>query len=121
MLVTSSAPSALRKNVGLVAVTRLTLHDVWEDDAVLRTEAVVDLGAIRDNVARMKSGTSADLLAVVKADGYGHGLVPSARAAVDGGATWLGTAILDEAIALRAAGLTVPVLSWLWSPDEYES
>jgi alanine racemase len=90
-------------------------------DRVLRTEAVIDLSAIRDNVASMKAGTRAELMAVVKADGYGHGLVPSARAAVEGGATWLGTAIVDEAIALRAAGLTVPLLSWLWAPDEADT
>ncbi len=60
-------------------------------------------------------------MAVVKADGYGHGLVPSARAALAGGATWLGTAIVDEALALRAAGITVPLLSWLWTPDEAEA
>jgi alanine racemase len=88
---------------------------------VLRTEAVIDLDAIRGNVARLKAGTSADVMAVVKADGYGHGLVPSARAAVDGGATWLGTAIVDEALALRAAGLTVPLLAWLWTPAEAEA
>ena len=70
------------------------------------------------NVASMKAGTPAELMAVVKADGYGHGLVPSARAALAGGATWLGTAIVDEALALRAAGITAPVLSWLWTPDE---
>lgn len=85
---------------------------------VLRTEAVVELGAIRDNVALMKAGTPAELMAVVKADGYGHGLLPSARAALAGGATWLGTAIVDEAVALRAAGITVPILSWLWTPGE---
>ena len=88
---------------------------------MLRTEAVVDLGAIRDNVAGMKAGTPAEILAVVKADGYGHGLIPSARAAVEGGATWLGTAIVDEALALRAAGLRVPILAWLWAPDEFET
>jgi alanine racemase len=88
---------------------------------VLRTEAVVDLGAIRDNVATMKAGTAAELMAVVKADGYGHGLVPSAQAAVAGGASWLGTAILDEALALRAAGITVPVLGWLWTPGEADT
>jgi alanine racemase len=87
---------------------------------VLRAEAVVDLGVIRDNVALLKSGTAAEVLAVVKADGYGHGLVPSARAAVAGGASWLGTATIDEALALRAAGLTVPTLAWLWTPVEYE-
>jgi alanine racemase len=88
---------------------------------VLRTEAVVDLGAIRDNVATLNSGTAAEVMAVVKADGYGHGLVPSARAALDGGASWLGTAIVDEALALRAAGITAPLLAWLWTPGEAEA
>ncbi|MFN2562577.1 MAG: alanine racemase [Jatrophihabitans sp.] len=85
---------------------------------MLRTEAVIDLAAIRANVAAMKAGTPAELMAVVKADGYGHGLVPSAHAALAGGATWLGTAIVDEALALRAAGITAPILSWLWAPGE---
>ena len=81
--------------------------------------AQVDLGAVRDNVAALRSRTSAEVLAVVKADGYGHGLVPCARAAVAGGATWLGTALVDEALALRAAGLTEPrVLAWLLGPGE---
>ena len=57
-------------------------------------------------------------MAVVKADGYGHGLLPVARAALAGGATWLGTAIIDEALLLRAAGIEVPLLAWLWSPSE---
>ncbi len=87
-------------------------------DGVPRTEAVVDLAAIRENVARMKAGTSAELMAVVKADGYGHGLVPSALAALEGGATWLGTAIVDEAVALRAAGVEARLLAWLWTPGE---
>jgi alanine racemase len=60
------------------------------------------------------------VLAVVKADGYGHGLVPSALAALAGGATWLGTAIIDEALTLRAAGITVPLLSWLWTPADVD-
>jgi alanine racemase len=81
--------------------------------------ARVDLGAIRSNVAALAGRTSAEVMAVVKADGYGHGLVPSAQAAVAGGATWLGTALLDEALALRAAGLTEPrVLAWLMGPGE---
>ena len=83
-----------------------------------RAEAVVDLEAIRGNVARLKAGTSADLLAVVKADGYGHGLLPSALAALSGGATWLGTAVVDEALVLRSAGITEPVLAWLWTPAD---
>jgi alanine racemase len=85
---------------------------------VLRAEAVVDLDAIRGNVEILKGCTSAEVLAVVKADGYGHGLVGSARAALTGGATWLGTATIDEALALRAAGIDVPTLAWLWTPGE---
>jgi alanine racemase len=88
---------------------------------VLRTEAVVDLAAIRENVAALKAGTPAEVMAVVKADGYGHGLVPAARASLAGGATWLGTAIVDEALALRAAGITAPILAWLWTPGERDT
>jgi alanine racemase len=76
--------------------------------------AEVDLDAIRRNVAELRRhAASAEVMAVVKADGYGHGMVPSARAAVEAGATWLGVAFVDEALALRAAGLDVPILAWL--------
>jgi alanine racemase len=85
---------------------------------VLRTEAVVDLDAIRGNVATLRAGTPAEIMAVVKADGYGHGLLPSARAALAGGAAWLGVAIVDEALALRAAGISAPMLVCLWTPSE---
>jgi alanine racemase len=85
-----------------------------------RTEAVIDLAAIRHNVETLRSRTSAEVMAVVKADGYGHGLLPSARAALAGGATWLGTAIIQESLQLRASGVDVPVLAWLWTPDEVE-
>jgi alanine racemase len=72
----------------------------------------VDLGRIRRNVARMKSllapGTM--LLAVVKANGYGHGDVPCATAALQGGADWLAVARVGEAAALRAAGIDAPLL-----------
>ena len=84
--------------------------------------AVVDLGAIRDNVGSLlrtaspSAGSGAQVLAVVKADGYGHGLVPAARAALAGGATWLGTAQLGEALALRAAGISSRILTWLYAP-----
>ena len=57
-------------------------------------------------------------MAVVKADAYGHGLVPSARAALRGGASWLGVALLDEALQLRAAGVHAPLLAWLLGPGE---
>ena len=82
-------------------------------------QATVDLRAVRDNVAALRARTSAEVLAVVKADAYGHGLLPCARAAVAGGATWLGTALVEEALALRAAGLSAPrVVAWLLGPGE---
>lgn len=80
--------------------------------------AVVDLGAIRSNVRILADhAPTAEVMAVVKADGYGHGLVPVARAAVAGGATWLGVAQPDEALALRAAGLGTRILAWLYAPS----
>ena len=88
---------------------------------MLRTEAAVDLAAIRHNVATLKAATPAEVMAVVKADGYGHGLLPAARAARAGGATWFGTATLDEALALRRGGITEPALAWLWTPHEGET
>lgn len=80
--------------------------------------AVIDLAAIRGNVASLAGfARTAEVMAVVKADAYGHGLVPCARAAVEGGASWLGTAQVSEALALRAAGLVGPrVLAWLYAP-----
>ena len=81
-----------------------------------RAEAVINLSAIKSNVATLKAKAGVDLMAVVKADAYGHGLVPVAKAALDGGATWLGVALLEEAIALRAAGITAPILAWLVPP-----
>jgi alanine racemase len=82
-------------------------------------ELIVDLDAIASNteVLARRSG-SAEVMAVVKADAYGHGLVPSARAALHGGATWLGVALLDEALQLRAAGVDAPMLAWLVGPGE---
>ena len=81
-----------------------------------RAEAVIDLSAIKANVAFLKAKAGVDLLAVVKADAYGHGLVPVAKAALEGGASWLGVALLEEAITLRAAGITAPILAWLVPP-----
>ena len=87
-----------------------------------RAEAVVNLTAIKANVAKLKAKAGVDLLAVVKADAYGHGLVPVAKAALEGGATWLGVALLEEAITLRAAGITAPILAWLVPPgSDYQS
>jgi alanine racemase len=83
------------------------------------TAVRVDLAAIRHNVGLLRDhARGATLMAVVKADGYGHGMVPAARAALAGGASWLGVATLDEAITLRRAGLETRVLCWLHAPGE---
>ncbi|MDG4828495.1 alanine racemase [Solwaraspora sp. WMMD1047] len=81
-----------------------------------QAEVRIDLDAIRENVSRLRSGTSAELMAVVKGDGYGHGMLPVARAALEAGASWLGVCTLDEALTLRRAGITAPVLAWLLVP-----
>jgi alanine racemase len=80
-------------------------------------EAVVDLGAIEHNVRVLcEHAGRAQVMAVVKADGYGHGATPAARAALAAGAVELGVATVDEALALRADGITAPVLAWLHPP-----
>ena len=81
-------------------------------------EAVVDLDAIQANVAALNRHVgAAQVMAVVKSDGYGHGMAASARAALAGGAAWLGVVHIADAIALRQAGISVPVLSLHGSPD----
>src|SRR6478672_5158656 len=89
-------------------------------DAPDRPEIVVDLGAIRRNVRALRRhvGDDVAVMTVVKADGYGHGMVESARAAREAGATWLGVAPIQEALALRAAGDEGRVLSWLTVPGD---
>lgn len=88
------------------------------DTAPLRARAEIDLAALRANVRTLRAhAPSAALMAVVKSDAYGHGAVPCARAALEAGATWLGTATPEEALALRAAGLTDGrIMCWLWTP-----
>lgn len=83
-----------------------------------RVSAVVDLDAVAANTRLIRETAGTPVMAVVKADGFGHGLLPVARAALDGGATWLGVTTLDEALELRHAGVPAPVLSWLHLPDE---
>ncbi|MEU0049925.1 alanine racemase [Streptomyces sp. NPDC006184] len=85
--------------------------------ASLRARAEIDLGALRANVRALRARAGgAGVMAVVKSDGYGHGAVPCARAALAAGASWLGTATAEEALALRAAGLPGRILCWLWVP-----
>ena len=81
--------------------------------------AVIDLDAIAENVAVLRRvARGAAVMAVVKADGYGHGMIPVTRAALRAGAEWLGVAQLGEALQLRAAGITAPVLAWLAVPGD---
>jgi alanine racemase len=75
-----------------------------------------DLARITENVKHLKNLSGTNVMAVVKADAYGHGLVEVARAAIDGGASALGVALLEEAITLRKAGITSPILAWLVPP-----
>jgi alanine racemase len=80
-------------------------------------EALVDLGAVEHNVRVLREHAGqAQVMAVVKADGYGHGATQTACAALAAGAAELGVATVDEALALRAEGITAPVLAWLHRP-----
>jgi alanine racemase len=78
-----------------------------------RASAEINLSAITQNFKSIKSRTTADVLAVVKADAYGHGLIPVSKALEEAGANWFGTALLEEAINLRKAGILKPIISWL--------
>ncbi len=82
-------------------------------------EAQVDAGAISANVEAMRriAGTQ-HFMAVVKANAYGHGAVVASRAAIEGGADWLGVIDSAEARTLREAGITTPILTWLHGPDD---
>ena len=84
--------------------------------AGLLREATVDVGAIADNVRHLRRLTESEIIAVVKADGYGHGAVRSALAALAGGASRLGVSDIAEALVLRRAGIDAPVVAWLHAP-----
>lgn len=96
---------------------RLGPHTVVTPDRAL-AEAVVDLAAVGGNVRTITAVAETPVLAVVKANGFGHGAFEVARAALGAGATWLGVTSAAEALALRSAGIGAPVLSWLHRPDE---
>lgn len=85
--------------------------------SVLR-EALIDVGAIEENTRHMRRLTGVDVMAVVKAEGYGHGAVRSAAAALAGGATRLGVTDVAEALALRRGGIDAPVVAWLHAPGQ---
>jgi alanine racemase len=85
------------------------------------SEAAVDRGAITHNttvLADAAASSGAATMAVVKADGFGHGLVEAARATLAGGAAWLGVTSVAEALRVRGAGITAPTLAWIFTPDE---
>jgi len=86
---------------------------------VTRAEAVINLDAIAANLLSASSGLAPDaVMAVVKADAYGHGMVPVAQTAREFGAGWLGVALPSEALALRTAGDAGRILAWLWAPGD---
>jgi alanine racemase len=92
------------------------------DDRALprpRGWAEIDLGAIAANTTRLIDvAGKAEVMAVVKADAYGHGLVPVARTVREAGATWLGVALIEEALTLRSVGDTGRILAWLPTPGD---
>jgi len=81
-----------------------------------RAEARIDTGHLAANIALLKSTSKTSLMAVVKADAYGHGLLGVGLSAEKAGADWLGVALLEEAITLRTHGVRIPILAWLVSP-----
>jgi len=86
--------------------------------ATPRAQVQIDLAALRHNVERLRaSAPTAGVMTVVKADAYGHGLLPCAREALVAGAAYLGVALPQEALALRAAGIDAPILTWLLQTD----
>src|SRR6185503_8908744 len=82
-------------------------------------EAIVDLDAIAHNTELLaRRARPAATMVVVKADAFGHGVLPVARTALSHGATWLGVTSVAEAMQIRAAGIDAPMLAWLYGFDE---
>lgn len=92
----------------------VSVTTAWQSEEPSERSAVIDLSAVWHNVVRLTQlARGRKLIAVVKADGYGHGAPEVARTALSAGADMLGTAHVSEAVALRYSGITAPVLSWL--------
>jgi alanine racemase len=118
--VAGSTPAAQHRSRQIRA-TQVRANQVRANQ--IRAEAVIDTDAIAANTGKLlaimrRQQPNAELMAVVKADGYGHGGLQAARAALRGGAASLGVATPTEAVALRAAGITAPLLAWLWPAGE---
>lgn len=95
-----------------------TVAPVPERESAPERQAIIDLSAIFANITHLREiAAPAKLMAVVKADAYGHGAIPVAKTALAAGAAWLGTAHISEALALRAGGIDAPILAWLHTPD----
>jgi alanine racemase len=88
------------------------------DSSMLFREARIDLEALRSNLAILRQTVAPSVvMAVVKADAYGHGAELVGRAVSEAGVEWLGVADLSEGFALRRAGIATPMLAWLHGPD----
>lgn len=100
-----------------------TIQPPVTTESAPETHARIDLSAITENASALVSAAGGTpVMAVVKANGYGHGLVPAARAALAGGAHRLGVNQVDEALELRRANVTAPVLAWLpWRQGDFEA
>src|SRR5690606_19652600 len=81
-------------------------------------EATVEMDAIADNTRHLRRLTGVEVIAVVKANAYGHGAAPAAVAALSGGATRLGVADIAEAVELRRQGINAPIIAWLHEPGQ---
>lgn len=84
--------------------------------AAVLAEGRVDHDAIARNIGRLRAASGREVMAVVKADAFGHGAAEVARTALRSGAGWLGVATIDEALALRSAGIDAPIFAWLVDP-----
>lgn len=100
-----------------VTTTSTTAGGLPPNTGETTAQAVIDLGAVAHNVRLLREyAGSARLMAVVKADGYGHGAVRVARTALAAGADELGVTTVTEALQIRAAGIDAPLLAWLHAP-----
>jgi alanine racemase len=110
------APSLAEERAPAAGVSPAAASD---DRGYRAVWAEVDLAAIRENVRTLVARAApAQVMAVVKADGYGHGAVPAARAVLEAGASWLGVALVEEAVELRAAGIDRPIMLLSEPPAE---